>query len=592
MNDPSPSELARRYCPSDEANYDRALCEEAQHYFKAKQYDKSAEIFARSRKPFEDVSLMFMEVKSFRALRKYLMIRLEEFNSKQMTQLTMILAWLLEMIIFSISDLQSLPESDQVNQDLNQLRSELDQLFESKKVVNCLKQHSKLFYGIVRNYPNWDIFIRMAKLIGDYEQVIQCHMDLGEYKESLELMRMIKRDDLYYKYGHILMKRMAKELVDALMEHPTIVPTKLIPILIQENPYYNKRSETIRYLEFCIKTLKNDSKVIHNYLFELYARHRDEATLMDYLENEVPSDGTQQYYLDLQLCLRLCTELKLVKTCVVLYSYMGLFDEAVHLALEFDVELAKSIAKKTDSDEHQKRLWLSIAESVLTKDTDIRIATGLLRECRLLKIEDILPFFPDYTTIDYFKDAIRQSLQEYKMQIETLKDGTYDNIADVIRAEIKAFRNRYSIIKLGQKCEICADNIMARTFYVFPCGHLFHNDCIIREIIALDPQFNGIEEKLRQLAMGAAPGAGSAHKLTSSQTSRQQSTFLANWFSSQSKITVPSAANSISNKEHLVAELDQVISSECVHCGSLLASYIDKPAPVGTGPRAGSEANY
>lgn len=28
---------------------------------------------------------------------------------------------------------------------------------------------------------------------------------------------------------------------------------------------------------------------------------------------------------------------------------------------------------------------------------------NLLHECNLLKIEDILPFFPDFVTIDHFK---------------------------------------------------------------------------------------------------------------------------------------------------------------------------------------------
>ena len=39
----------------------------------------------------------------------------------------------------------------------------------------------------------------------------------------------------------------------------------------------------------------------------------------------------------------------------------------------------------------------------------------------LLKIEDILPFFPDFVTIDHFKDALCESLSEYNKSIEHLK---------------------------------------------------------------------------------------------------------------------------------------------------------------------------
>lgn len=589
-------DLAKRYSSGDENNYDRVICEEALHYFKLKDYEKSAEIFARSKKPFEDVSLMFMEVKSFQALKKYLMIRMERFDPNQMTQLTMTLAWLMEIIISSISVLKTKPATDRSLEELEELYSELDTLLENKQVVDCLAKHSKLFYGIIRNYSDWKTYILVAKLIHDYDKVIQCYFDRGEYDRALEIMRIVKRNELFYKYGHMLMKQKPKELVDALIEQPNISPSKLIPLLIQENPYFNKCNETIRYLEYCVKVRGTDNKVIHNYLFELYARYRSEDVLMDYLEQQIPTDGTQQYYLDLQLCLRLCTELKLTKTCVTLYSLMGLYDESLNLALSFDIELAKGIAKRADSDDHQKRLWLAIAEHVLTRDLDIKIATNLLKESRLLKIEDILPFFPDYTTIDYFKVAITQSLQDYKNQIELLKDGTYEVIADQIRSEIKAFRNRYSIIKLGQRCEICSKNLFTRTFYVFPCGHLFHSDCIIKELISIDPHYKDIGQKLKQLTLDGSNLATNNLNNRPMSHNRNQN-FLVNSISSQNNrfntnINLMNSVNyvttltnnvtsppAIENKEKIVHDLDQIISSECIYCGSLLPSYIDRPPP-------------
>lgn len=486
-------DLAKKYSINDETNYDRVICEEAQHYFREKDYEKSAEIFARSKRPFEEVSLMFMEIKNFKGLKKYLTIRLEQFDAVEVMQLVMTLAWLFEIIISSISVLKALPKSDSRESELDSLYTELDHLMENRQIVECISNHSDLFYDIIKNYADLESFVRLAKLVGDNKGVVQYYMDTGQFEKALETMRSNKDPMLYYKHAHILMKRVPRELVDALIEQPNLNPTKLTPILIQENPYFNKCSETIRYLEHCINSLKSNSRVLHNYLFELYARHRDEQTLIDFLEKELNLDlnGEQYCDLDLQLCLRICTELKLVKSCVILYSAMGLFDEALNLALSFDVELAKSIAKKADSDGDQKRLWLSIAESVLTKNRDIQIATDLLRECRSLKIEDILPFFPDYKTIDFFKDAIRQSLREYRDKITSLKDGTYDTIADEIRTEIKAFKNRYSIIKVGQRCEICARSLLSRTFYVFPCGHLFHSDCIIKETIAMVPTYSG-----------------------------------------------------------------------------------------------------
>lgn len=551
-------DLAKKYCLNDEANYDRVLCEEAQDHFRSGDYEISAELFAKSKKPFEDIALMFMEIRCIKALRKYLVIKVEQFEHTNTIQLTMTLAWLLELIVSSISILKG--DSDANRDKITILSNELESLFTNKKIVECVAQYSSLFYGIIRNYSDQETFLKLAQLIGDFERVVEYYMDMSEFDKALKLMKVMKNNDLFYKYGHVLMKRMPKELVDALMEQPSIVPAKLIPVLIQENPYYNKCSETIRYLEFCIKNLKMDSPVIYNHLFELYARRKDEDTLIKFLNNLVQLDGDGQCQLDIQLCLRLCTELKLDRACVALYSAMGLFDEALDLAIHFDLELAKSIANRAESEEHQKRLWLTISQRVLSKNPDIQIATSLLKECRLLKIEDILPFFPDYTTIDFFKNAIRQSLQEYKNQILSLKDGTYEKIADDIRGEIKTFRNRYSIIKIGQKCESCKGNLLSRSFYVFPCGHLFHSDCLIKEIISIDPYYKDIEEKLKQLTLD--------NKQVFIQN--RQLNFLINSNSSQTR-------SQTDNRERLENDIDSIISSECLYCGSFLPSYIDKP---------------
>lgn len=52
-----------------------------------------------------------------------------------------------------------------------------------------------------------------------------------------------------------------------------------------------------------------------------------------------------------------------------------------------------------------------------------------------LKIEDILPLFPDFVQIDNFKDPICQSLEEYNAQIADLKTEMDDvtRISDRLR---------------------------------------------------------------------------------------------------------------------------------------------------------------
>lgn len=54
---------------------------------------------------------------------------------------------------------------------------------------------------------------------------------------------------------------------------------------------------------------------------------------------------------------------------------------------------------------------MNSAQHVVEEKDDIQQAMEFLQQCDLIKIEDILPFFSDFVTIDHFKDAICNSLQ-------------------------------------------------------------------------------------------------------------------------------------------------------------------------------------
>lgn len=104
-----------------------------------------------------------------------------------------------------------------------------------------------------------------------------------------------------------------------------------------------------------------------------------------------------------------------------------------------------------------------------------------LENADLLKIEDILPFFPDFVVIDDFKEEIAHALEGYSAQIETLK-GEMDEAtrtAEAIKQDIAALKNRFITIDANEQCSSCSNLLLTRQFYVFPCHHTFHADCLI-----------------------------------------------------------------------------------------------------------------
>ena len=62
----------------------------------------------------------------------------------------------------------------------------------------------------------------------------------------------------------------------------------------------------------------------------------------------------------------------------------------------------------------RKQLWLRIARHVIERDdgadglSNMEAAMAVLQEAPgdMLKIEDVLPFFPDFVTIDHFKGKL------------------------------------------------------------------------------------------------------------------------------------------------------------------------------------------
>jgi len=104
-----------------------------------------------------------------------------------------------------------------------------------------------------------------------------------------------------------------------------------------------------------------------------------------------------------------------------------------------------------------------------------------LENADLLKIEDILPFFPDFVIIDDFKEEIAHALEGYSAQIDSLKVEMDEatKTAESIKQDIASLKNRFITIDSNEQCSSCSNLLLTRQFYVFPCHHTFHADCLI-----------------------------------------------------------------------------------------------------------------
>jgi vacuolar protein sorting-associated protein 18 len=54
--------------------------------------------------------------------------------------------------------------------------------------------------------------------------------------------------------------------------------------------------------------------------------------------------------------------------------------------------------------------------------------------------------------------------------------------ADVIREEINAFKNKFAVVSGQDMCSLCGQQLMSRAFFLFPCTHRFHMDCLQAQV--------------------------------------------------------------------------------------------------------------
>lgn len=321
--------------------------------------------------------------------------------------------------------------------------------------------------------------------------------------------------------------------------------------------------------------------------------------LLKYL-HDVSSEENSELPYDLGYAARICMQRKVpMKTIVKLLTIMGAYEEAIEQSLSVnDVELAKQTAERIqnilndqehgqDNSHHYnqelvKRLWLRIAKYVIKNiysdnktsmncSFDISMATSIMNDCPLLKIEDILPYFPEYLTIDHFKVAICQSLKEYNQHIESLREDMKlaTESAQQIREEITKVRNRFTIVDSTDPCHLCLFPAVEEHFYSFPsCGHLFHHKCLVKEIL----EYLSMNDRIKLEAMLA--------EYKSIQNQLQTTSLVTinginknNPFLFEQKESI-STTNRL---ENLNSKIEDIISSECLLCGNLMIQTIDKP---------------
>ncbi|KAK5167391.1 tethering complex subunit [Saxophila tyrrhenica] len=549
-------EAAQKYAKTSEQK-DAVASRTGDHLMSQGKFDEAATVLGRSTKSFEDVALTFIDNDQQDALRKYLITKLSNLKRSSAMQRTMVACWLIELYM---AKLDQLDDTISTKADLgtngtgNTGQSNERQLAQIRREFQdfCRKYKtdldSKTVYEIISSHGREEELLHFANVSEDYNYVLSYWVQRERWDEAMAVLKKQTEPEMFYKYCTVLMAHTPVDLVEVLMRQPALEAKRLIPALLNYNKTIGtsvplSQNQAVRYLQFCINHSHSTEPAVHNTLISLCASNptKDESTLLTYLQTQ--SQAQEQNY-DADFALRLCIAHQRVQSCVHIYTTMKQYASAVDLALKYDeVEVAATVADSRDIDTAlRKRLWLKVAKKVIGREKGIKSAIEFLKRCELLRIEDLIPFFPDFVIIDDFKEEICAALEDYSRRIDELKTEMDESAstAEHIKSDIKALDQRYAIVEPGERCWKCRLPLLMRQFFVFPCQHAFHADCLGEMVMSMAGLGKGkrIRELQREIGRGVALGK---------------------------------------RREGMVRELDGLVAGACVLCSEMAVKLVDEP---------------
>ena len=229
--------------------------------------------------------------------------------------------------------------------------------------------------------------------------------------------------------------------------------------------------------------MKEERNVHNLYIYYLSKNEENQEELLEYLKaplRDKKSMNSKGALFQLDYAKKLFRNNPEALSLVL--ALMGKYSEGVNLSLKTNTnkskEIAKFIASNTINEKLKKKLWIDIfCDNKQNEKDPIKI----MKESKILKIEDVLPYISDEIKIEDFKTQISKSINEYEENINNLKEdiNNYNKANEVIINEIYKISKKSTELKYSEcKCDFCHKIIKNKNLYLFPCGHMFDAICI------------------------------------------------------------------------------------------------------------------
>lgn len=366
--------------------------------------------------------------------------------------------------------------------------------------LDCIDKET--IYQIIAEQNRKQELLFFAKLVRDYEFVLSYWVRQENWYEALRTLLEMQDPESVYKYATVLIVNSPESTTHTWMKIEGVNPVELIPSVLTYFTNLQKQAQptdghtpnfALNYLIWCIEEQGADSPIMYNtVLYMMIARNSSGNEAINELDAVRFLDTYEGKY-DKDFISRLSVRCHRVEVSIYLYTQFKLYEDAVTLALDNKmIESAKMVAKNRELENNlklRKVLWLKIAKSMLTQEEnqDVKqtIRTIIAESDETIEIRDLLPLFDEFTTIANLKDELIRSLEKHGQSMSQISEQIKHSMhtkKDIVK-DIELFKDRFTILEPGASCSSCRKVLQTRKFLVFPCGHCFHTDCLIKVIL-------------------------------------------------------------------------------------------------------------
>jgi len=496
----------------------------ADNLFREEKYEMAGREYAYSNESFEHICYKFLREGKFSGLISYLeMIKnhklndnnIRSFNNEFFINKYLVYTWLAELLI---------------NRENNQSKN--DEL-NIKKIGEDFKYNKKdryinkenIYYLLKLNGKEKE-FNEFAITKNDYHSLIENMLSKGKFDEAFNYLdKNLSNNDVeectkaFMEYIDVFMEQSVKNSVKILEnitfsqnEQKEFVRVLIGPNYKQYIEDENNYNLILNYLRKVIKesiSSEKQNKNINNlYLLflSLSKNKENQKEIVEYLKGPlntytINNDHMNISFTNKKVSIDLSFAEKILANIppalALVYYFKQKYDESIKMALDNEeFELAIFITQNISNEEKQKKIWIKLF-NFFKKNKKYSPKNILEFSNGVINIEDILPYMDDETKLHDIKTDLQECIDVYEEGVSQLKEKiiAFNKSSKNIQEDIYIINKKKLDLEHSKiKCHECQNSITDNKFFLFPCGHIFDADCLVKIMIEYDSHGIGGED--------------------------------------------------------------------------------------------------